>query len=414
MTSVPNTQKSLLILSQVYPPDPASVGQHIADVATEMARRGHRVRVVTANRGYDDPHIVYPSRDTIQGVEIRRLSLSSYGKKRFVLRMFGTLVFMLESFFAVLFTPHVDGILFSTSPPLVGFAVALAAMLRRIPIAYWVMDLNPDQLIILKKIRSGSWAARLLEAVNRFSLRRSALVVALDRFMAERLRALAPLEAKLVTIPPWPHDDHAKPAGLAANPFRAKHNLDGAFVIMYSGNHSSSNPLTTLLMAAIDLKDDSNLRFLFVGGGLGKKEVEAAIRDHSLSNVVSLPYQPLADLGYSLSAADIHVVTLGSEMVGIIHPCKIYGAMAVARPILFFGPKPSHISDLLDSHSIGWQVSHGDVAGAVGIIRRLRQLPPGTLREMGALAYSVVKNGINREKLCGEFCNTLEKYLKFL
>jgi hypothetical protein len=33
-------------------------------------------------------------------------------------------------------------------------------------------------------------------------------------------------------------------------------------------------------------------------------------------------------------------------MVGIIHPCKIYGAMAAAKPILYFGPQPSHITDL--------------------------------------------------------------------
>ena len=41
----------------------------------------------------------------------------------------------------------------------------------------------------------------------------------------------------------------------------------------------------------------------------------------------------LATLRESLSAADVHVVSLGADMVGIIHPCKVYGAMAVlARP----------------------------------------------------------------------------------
>src|SRR5204863_7909491 len=111
---------------------------------------------------------------------------------------------------------------------------------------------------------------------------------------------------------------------------------------MYSGNHSPSNPLATLLHAAVHFKDDPTLRFLFVGGGLGKKEVEAVIAEHQLMNALSLPYQPLADLRYSLSAADIHVVSLGLDMVGIIHPCKIYGAMAVAKPTLSFGPRPSH------------------------------------------------------------------------
>src|SRR5439155_22115739 len=127
----------------------------------------------------------------------------------------------------------------------------------------------------------------------------------------------------------------------------------------------------TLLDAAVRLKDDPGIKFLFVGGGIGKREVEQYIQQYNLSNVVSLPYQPLEDLRYSLSAADVHVVSLGGNMVGIIHPCKVYGAMAVARPVLFFGPKPSHIDDLLEQHHFGLHVSHGDVGGAVCAIRKL-------------------------------------------
>ena len=37
----------LLVLSQVYPPDPASVGQHMGDAAEEMVRRGWDVKVLT-------------------------------------------------------------------------------------------------------------------------------------------------------------------------------------------------------------------------------------------------------------------------------------------------------------------------------------------------------------------------------
>src|SRR5213075_3022273 len=151
--------------------------------------------------------------------------------------------------------------------------------------------------------------------------------------------------------------------------------LENKFVVMYSGNHSPSNPLTTLLQAAVRLKDDHSVRFLFVGGGIGKKEVEQYVEEYGLSNVISLPYQPLSDLRYSLSAADVHVVSLGNEMVGIIHPCKVYGAMAVSRPILYFGPKPSHISDLLDTHQFGLRVSHGDLQGAINAIQQLHSSP---------------------------------------
>ena len=44
-----------LIISQVYVPDPASVGQHVADAAAEMAGRDYHVIVYASARGYDDP-----------------------------------------------------------------------------------------------------------------------------------------------------------------------------------------------------------------------------------------------------------------------------------------------------------------------------------------------------------------------
>jgi hypothetical protein len=239
-------------------------------------------------------------------------------------------------------------------------------------------------------------------------LKNSSLVVALDRFMAERLRPRAPLDDKMVIIPPWPHETFVEPVEHDSNPFRAKHNLGGKFVIMYSGNHSPSNPLDTLLQAALHFRDDDSLRFLFVGGGIGKKPVEDFISQNGLTNAIALPYQPLSELRYSLSAADVHVVSLGENMVGIIHPCKVYGAMAVGRPVLFFGPRPSHISDLLDVHGFGLSVRHGDVEGAIEAIRKLRQTPTPERRRMGEVAQRVLGESLSQEILCGRLCDGLE------
>jgi colanic acid biosynthesis glycosyl transferase WcaI len=182
---------------------------------------------------------------------------------------------------------------------------------------------------------------------------------------------------------------------------------------MYSGNHSPSNPLKTLLDAAVLLKDDPELRFLFVGGGSGKKEVETCIRDHQLTNTISLPYQPIADLKYSLTAADVHVVSLGEGMVGIIHPCKIYGAMSAGKPILFLGPKPSHISDLLDEHPIGIHVSHGDTASAVTAIERFRSMPVDERISMGNLARDVLEQTLSQKRLTAQFVDAVENAMGF-
>ena len=361
-------------------------------------------------RGYENPSVIYPRREMLQGADVRRFPFASFGKKSIFLRVIGTASFMIQAFFAALFTPRLAGIFFSTSPPLIGLPLSIAAAIRRVPTVYWAMDLNPDQLIALGKLRSNSFTARMLETANRFILRRATLIVALDRFMADRLAARRVPRSKMHVAPPWPMEDEIKqPQG--ENPFRIRHGLAGKFVVMYSGNHSPSNPLTTLLDAIVQLKDRNDLAFLFVGGGSGKKDVERYIQDHALANVLSLPYQPLERLGESLSAADVHIVALGEPMVGIIHPCKIYGAMSVGRPILYLGPRPSHISDLLDQHEIGLEIRHGDVPAAVGAIDQLSKMSSDQLRKMGDTGKAVLNQSLSEKILCGQFCDAVEAAL---
>src|SRR5262247_1358525 len=97
--------KTLLVLSQVFVPDPASVGQHMADVAFEMQRRGHRVLVYASARGYEDPSRIYPEHEVIDGVEIRRFGFASFGKKNILLRILGTFSFMMQAIWVCLTTP---------------------------------------------------------------------------------------------------------------------------------------------------------------------------------------------------------------------------------------------------------------------------------------------------------------------
>jgi len=401
-------EQTILIISQTFSPDPAAVGQYMTEAAIALARRGHLVRAYASSRGYEDTSRVYAKREDMQGVDVRRLSFSSFGKTSILTRVIGTASFLIQVFVVCLLTPRLAGIFFSTSPPLVGFAAALANIIRRVPIAYWAMDLNPDQLIAMGKIKPKSFIARTLEAVNRFILKRSKLVVALDRFMVDRLLARGVPESKIIVVPPWPLESYLSTEA-GENPFRVRHGLVGKFVIMYSGNHSPANPLRTLLDAAVRFKDDDSLQFLFVGGGSGKREVEAAITEHGLTNVMSMPYQPLSELKYSLTAADVHVVSLGSEMVGIIHPCKVYGAMAAGKPVLYLGPATSHITDLLDQHGFGWKMTHGQVDDAVATINEVRRTDPVELAHRGEVGQRVLRQTLSESELCGRLVEALEK-----
>ncbi|QDT70696.1 putative glycosyl transferase [Planctomycetes bacterium MalM25] len=401
----------ILVISQVYLPDPTSVGQHLADAAEALVERGCDVRVITSARGFDDPSQKYPLRETLNGVEVVRMPFASFGKRTIAHRLLGMVVFLTQALFRGMFTPRLSGILVSTSPPLASFVAVIIGFFRRAPITYWVMDLNPDQMIQLGKIKETAFSARVFNWFNRMILRRSAEVVALDRFMAERLNKKHDVTDKMTVMPPWPHGQHDEPLPHRENPFRKEHNLDGKFVVMYSGNHALTNPIETILEAAVRMQDREDLLFMFIGGGVRKKSVEETIAKHNPTNLISLPYQPLETIRYSLSAADVHLVTLGDAVVGCVHPCKVYGALALGRPVLYAGPRPSHVTDLLSEDNpadrIGWSLEHGDVDGAIAAIDAIRSLPREELDAMGRRAADLVNEQFNTQKMIDRFSDVV-------
>lgn len=401
----------ILVLSQVYVPDPTAVGQYLAEASEALVERGCDVRVITSARGFDDPTARYPFRETIRGVDVVRMPFSSFGKATIAHRLLGMVVFLVQAFVRGLFTPRLSGIVVSTSPPLASTIAVFIGWFRRVPITYWAMDLNPDQMIQLGKITERSLPARVFDFFNRLILRNAAGVVALDRFMGDRLCRKHDIREKLTVMPPWPHEQHDGSLPHDENPFRKEHGLEGKFVVMYSGNHALTNPIETILEAAVRMQDREDLVFMFVGGGVRKKSVDEVIAEHAPTNLISLPYQPLESIRYSLSAADVHLVTLGDAVVGCVHPCKVYGAMALARPILYMGPRPSHVTDLLNeddpAEQIGWSIEHGDVEGAIEAIDTMRQLPSGEIEARGQRAASIVREQFDTAAMIERFCEVV-------
>jgi len=401
----PRKPKRLLVIAQVYAPDTTTLHQHFDDLAEEMTRRGWDVLVLTSSRAYGDPRIKFPARETLNGVRIRRLPLSSFGKSSIPVRLLAQGLFMTQAVLIGLLMPRLTAVVVSTSPPFAGIGAAIIGMVRRVPFLWWVMDINPDQMVAAGKVGPSSIFVRVFDWMNRVTLRRAATVVALDNFMVERLNRKTVVLNKMVLTPPWPLRDPStddEPGKARQAPlgqvFRAQHGLGDRFVVMYSGNHAIQHPLDTLLDAAARLEADPGIVFVFVGEGIGKTAVEQRLAAGA-KNLMSLPYQPLETLEESLGAADLHVVSMTPEVVGIIHPSKIYGAMAAGKPILFFGPRESHAGAIVEPRGIGWRVAHGDVEGTVALILEAAGMDRELRLGMGRKAAQIITAEFSRQML---------------
>ncbi|MBX7209103.1 MAG: glycosyltransferase family 4 protein [Verrucomicrobiaceae bacterium] len=397
----------ILLLNQAFHPDHVATALVLSDFARALVKRGHDVTAVSSSRGYDAAAQRYAAEEEWHGVKIRRIWTPGLGKSRKWRRLADFAAFWISAIWILMKLPRFDVTVCLTSPPLISTLGTFMAVMKGGRVVPWIMDLNPDEAVAAGWLREGGLPERLMTTLQNWSFSMAARIIVLDRFMAERLRKKGVAEDVIHVDPPWSHDQIVSYDVEARNRFRTEHGLTGKFVVMYSGNHSPCHPLDTVLAAAEALAGDSDIHFLFVGGGSEFAKVRAFAETRRLANVTALPYQPVEALSGSLAAADLHLVVMGDAFVGIVHPCKIYNILSLGIPFLFIGPGESHVGDLtaiLGDPCFCLRARHGDTEGVVRQIRAAKQrrakVPDDKARALAA-AFS-------QQRLCGRLTELIE------
>jgi hypothetical protein len=178
-----------LLLNQCFYPDVVSTAQHLTDLARELSARGHEVTVIASDRGYDDPSVRFPRRETWNNIRIIRIPSLSVGKSTRWRRVLNFGSFAIVCALRLLVLGRFDVVVALTSPPLISFLAALMVRFNGGRFCFWVMDLNPDEAIAAGWLRKDSFAARALESMLRYSFKQAERTIVLDRFMRDRVLA---------------------------------------------------------------------------------------------------------------------------------------------------------------------------------------------------------------------------------
>lgn len=359
----------ILALNQFYPPDHAATAQLLGDLCEGLAAEGHDVSVITSRGTYLGGRSL-PRRETLSRVAVLRSWATSLGKATLLHRLADYGSFWGSSLFDLVRVARPDVVLALTTPPMIASGVALVAAARHVPLVTWVQDVYPEAASQLGVLDEAAPAYRALLHLSAWTHRRSTRTVALSTGMARRLEAQGADAGRVRVIPNWADGSELAPLPREANPFRREHGLGDAFVAMYSGNLGMGHDVATLIQAARQLSTSCPRALLvFVGDGARRPEAEQMAA--GLPNVRFLPYQPRERLAQSLSAADVHLVTLRPELEGFLVPSKLYGALASARPVCYVGPAGCEVAIVVKQHDLGWAGAPGDAAGLASAIGTL-------------------------------------------
>lgn len=395
----------ILFLAQCYRPEEVSAPVLISELATDLVRRGHEVTVVTGAPSY--PHgRVYPGyRNQIYGVEwlegVRVVRVWSYisPEKSFWPRILHYGTYSATAFYGGLFSGKPD-VLVSYTPPLpLGIAAWTLSRLWGIPWALEVEDLYPDAAVAIGALKSKRIIA-FFSAMERFIYKRASRIILISESFRRNLLAKGVPDEKLAVIPVWADPDMVYPMP-KENAFRARHGLDGKFVVMYAGNIGLTSCLEDVLAAAGLLRNESEVRFVIVGEGVKKDDLRATAREQGLENVLFLPFEPREAFAEMMAAADVNLVTLNPSSSQTSLPSKTFNIMASARPIVAVTPPGSEIAQLVKSGNCGINVPTGQPKLLAQAILEIKN-QPDKLREMGNNGRSQMENRFSRARCVGQ------------
>lgn len=385
----------IIFINRYFFPDHSATSQLLTDLASDLARSGKDVRVITSRQLYDDPQAQLPQSSVVQGVKVYRVWTSRFGRQRLLGRAIDYASFYLSATARLArLASRGDVVIPKTDPPLISAPATAIARLRGASVINWVQDLFPEVAFALG-MKSMRVAARPLRLIRNISLRSAKLNVVLGERMAEKLRSEGVADNRIQVIPNWSDGQDVRPIARPNNSLRQLWNLGDRFVVGYSGNMGRAHEFDTILGAAERLVADERVVFVFVGGGAKRAWLQEKCIVRKLANVVFKPYQPRSSLAESLSVADVHLVSLQPALEGLIVPSKFYGIAAAGRPTLYIGDRDGEVPRLLREYDCGETIGPGDGASLAKAISKWASDPTAATR-MGANARRLFETRFDR------------------
>jgi lipopolysaccharide/colanic/teichoic acid biosynthesis glycosyltransferase/glycosyltransferase involved in cell wall biosynthesis len=329
----------VLFISQYFPPETGAAPARALHFARSLAALGHEVTVVTGLPNHPSGVIRPEFRgtrrksETLDGIRIERVWLYATPRKNAWTRLWNHLSFACAALPAALGASRPDVVLATTPPLFHGITAWLVSRLRRAPLVLDVRDDWPHAAIALGEMRDG-FVARVLAAISRFLQVRAHRVVVVTPGMRVRIEDRGIEDARLTLITNGADTELFRPAAESSNGEPSA--MEAArFTVLYAGTHGLVHGMEALMDAAERLKDRSEIRFLLVGDGVAKAELERRAREQQLQHVEFRPSEPPERLVETIRAADVCVATTrAGQFYGETIPVKLFDYLACGRPVV--------------------------------------------------------------------------------
>ncbi|WP_436935611.1 glycosyltransferase family 4 protein [Halovenus marina] len=416
-------KRSVVFVSQQFPPDRSGHASRIDHVATSLADDGWAVTVLA-------PPASFPPEDfgrswrfrestTVDGVVVNRLWAwqPTTADPGFLARMAYYVLFAAHSFLWLLCNGRQYDVVVTTTPPI---STGVAGLTTELFGQRWVVDVRDlwiDASISLGFIEEGGALERVSRRYQRFVLGRADSIAVTTETLGDRLCdqygehlstkiRLVPNGVDIARFANEMDGTDASEAGevetdddVTDSPATDDAETDDPYVVIYTGNIGHAQDLGICVDALASLPESVQLRL--VGGGdavadLKRRATEQGVRDR-VEFVDPVPHEQIPDL---LSDAHVGVAPLkDDDELSYAMPTKVYEYLGCALPVVATG---NGELDRFLEESGGGILAENDPESVAASIERL-QTDPDLRAETGRRGHEYVRDRYDRNAIADRF-----------
>jgi len=261
-----------------------------------------------------------------------------YNKRSNLFRLLSWINYSLFAFWKMLMADKNTIIFITSNPPLLNFFALLVSLIKRTRYIVLVYDMHVDVLVRRSFLAKDSFIVKFWRLINKKVWNRAFAVYTIGSVMAENLSKQFNVKntnlARIGVVYPWVDIERIKPILKNHNPLSSTLGQKDKITVLYSGNMGISHDIDSILNAAKILKNQINISFLLIGEGAKWKEAVEFKKENNLNNLQILPFQPEDKLPFTLSLADIALVSLDEGAEGFMVPSKMFYYMSAGAAVI--------------------------------------------------------------------------------
>ena len=366
MSSKDSKKRILLVTQYFYPENFKS-----NDLAFELVKRGYEVDALVGIPNYPEGKyfkgygIFKKRHEVVNGVNIYRCFQTPRGKGgwRLPFNYFSFVVFgSLRVLFHLGWKKYDCIIGHEPSPIFQAYPALLLRWIQKIPFYYWIMDLWPDAMMSgggIKNKKILKWVDGLVKGIYN----RSDKILITSKPFRRAINEKGDYDNKIIYYPNW-SVDMSKGNQNVQIP-----KLPEGFKIMIAGNLGSAQCLDKVAEVMMELKDVSEVKWVFVGDGSKKAWLDEFIEQNGLKeNAVTVGRFPAETMPAFFKQANAMLVSLkgGFRHLEMVVPARLQSYMSAGRPVLAMLGEGG--AEIIEESNCGFVVPAGDSKALAQVI----------------------------------------------